>query len=75
LPKLDTTKILFICGDTFVGFEGIVRRRIASKTIGFRADLSHRDPRSMSDLLVEVRPEDLQIMESTMLSVMYDVAS
>src|SRR5579863_2064158 len=57
--QVDTTNILFICGGAFVGLEDILRRRIAGKTMGFRADLSHRDPKSLSDLLVDVQPEDL----------------
>ena len=36
-----------------------IRRRIAGKTMGFRADLSHRDPKTVSELLNEVQPEDL----------------
>ena len=57
--QVDTTNILFICGGAFVGLEDILRRRIAGKTMGFRADLSHRDPKSISDLLIDVQPEDL----------------
>ena len=41
--QVDTTNILFICGGAFVGLDDIIRRRIAGKTMGFRADLSHRD--------------------------------
>jgi ATP-dependent Clp protease ATP-binding subunit ClpX len=57
--QVDTTNILFICGGAFVGLEDLVRRRIAGKTMGFRADLAHRDPRTVSELLLEVQPEDL----------------
>jgi ATP-dependent Clp protease ATP-binding subunit ClpX len=57
--QVDTSNILFICGGAFVGLEDMIRRRIAGKTMGFRADLSHRDPRSVSELLNEVQPEDL----------------
>ncbi len=57
--QVDTTNILFICGGAFVGLEDIIRRRIAGKTLGFRADLSHRDPKSVSELLNDAQPEDL----------------
>jgi ATP-dependent Clp protease ATP-binding subunit ClpX len=57
--QVDTTNILFICGGAFVGLEDIIRKRIAGKTMGFRADLTHRDAKSISDLLNEVQPEDL----------------
>ena len=57
--QVDTTNILFICGGAFVGLDDIIRRRIAGKTMGFRADLSHRDSKTVSELLNEVQPEDL----------------
>src|ERR1700689_575986 len=57
--QVDTTNILFICGGAFVGLEDIIRRRLAGKTMGFRADLSHRDTKSVSELLYDVQPEDL----------------
>src|SRR3984885_2718182 len=57
--QVDTTNILFICGGAFVGLDDLVRRRIAGKTMGFRADLTHRDPKTVSELLYEVQPEDL----------------
>jgi ATP-dependent Clp protease ATP-binding subunit ClpX len=57
--QVDTTNILFICGGAFVGLDDIIRRRIAGKTMGFRADLSHRDAKTVSELLNEVQPEDL----------------
>ncbi len=57
--QVDTTNILFVCGGAFVGLDDIIRRRIAGKTMGFRADLSHRDAKTVSELLNEVQPEDL----------------
>src|SRR5438128_10088540 len=57
--QVDTTNILFICGGAFVGLDDIIRRRISGKTMGFRADLTNRDPRTVSELLSEVQPEDL----------------
>src|SRR6266446_6134858 len=57
--QIDTTNILFICGGAFVGLDDIIRRRISGKTMGFRADLTHRDPKTVSELLYEVQPEDL----------------
>src|SRR5712672_4105968 len=46
--EVATTNILFVCGGAFSGLEDLVRRRIAGKTMGFRADLAHRDPRTVS---------------------------
>jgi ATP-dependent Clp protease ATP-binding subunit ClpX len=33
--QMDTTNILFICGGTFVGLDGIIGRRLGKKAIGF----------------------------------------
>src|SRR5712672_319721 len=57
--QVDTTNILFVCGGAFVGLDDIIRRRISGKTMGFRADLTHRDPKTVSELLYEVQPEEL----------------
>src|SRR5260370_34578768 len=57
--QVDTTNILFICVGAFVGLDHIIRRRLSGKTMVFSADLSHRHPRSVADLLHEAQPEDL----------------
>ena len=33
--QIDTSNILFICGGTFTGLEGIVERRLGKRTLGF----------------------------------------
>ena len=33
--QVDTTKILFICGGTFVGLDEIIAKRLGRKMIGF----------------------------------------
>ena len=57
--SIDTTNILFICGGAFAGLDRIVERRVGKNSIGFGAeDVEHRriEP---SEMLQEVRPEDL----------------
>lgn len=53
--QLDTSNILFICGGAFVDLDQIVRQRTGSKTLGYSAEA----PKDSSELLAEVRPEDL----------------
>ncbi len=59
--QIDTTKILFICGGAFVGLENLIRRRLGSSNLGFRAKLTENrwKKASESDLLPKVLPEDL----------------
>ena len=35
--RIDTSNILFICGGTFVGLDGIVEKRLGKKSVGFHA--------------------------------------
>jgi ATP-dependent Clp protease ATP-binding subunit ClpX len=57
--QVDTTNILFICGGAFVGIEDIIRKRVGRKRMGFGGSLEEKDGRRTSDLLHDVRPEDL----------------
>ena len=59
--QIDTTKILFVCGGAFVGLENLIRRRLGSSNLGFRAKLTENrwKKASESDLLPQVLPEDL----------------
>ena len=57
--QVDTTNILFICGGTFDGLEKVIQQRTAKTGIGFNASVPGKDDRGVSDLLIEVEPEDL----------------
>ena len=57
--QVDTTNILFICGGAFDGLEKVIQQRTAKTGIGFNASVPGKDDRGVSDLLVEVEPEDL----------------
>jgi len=57
--KVDTSKILFICGGTFTGLEQIIKRRLGSKVMGFGANIVKRKEKSIGDILRMVQPEDL----------------
>src|SRR5260370_40489120 len=46
--QVDRTNILFICGGPFGGLEEIMRGRLSGKTLGFRADLTHAEPKAAS---------------------------
>ena len=57
--QVDTTNILFICGGAFDGLEKVIQQRSAKTGIGFNATVPGKDDRGVSDLLIEVEPEDL----------------
>jgi ATP-dependent Clp protease ATP-binding subunit ClpX len=53
--RVNTKNILFICGGTFGGLEEIVKKRIGTKSIGFRRIDNVRE----EDILRELEPRDL----------------
>jgi len=57
--KVNTNNILFVCGGTFNGLDKIIRGRIASKTMGFEADLQSRRENDLDEITAMVQPEDL----------------
>jgi len=57
--QVDTSNILFICGGAFHGIDGVIKRRVGEKGLGFGAKLSLRDERSVGQLLRLIEPEDL----------------
>lgn len=64
--RLNTSKILFICGGAFDGIEDVIRERIKSKenmpSMGFGITSSKSDLRNKeyNDLIVQVTTEDLR---------------
>ena len=57
--QVDTTNILFICGGAFAGLDKIIANRDSGAGIGFGADVRAPEDKSLSDLLVDLEPEDL----------------
>jgi ATP-dependent Clp protease ATP-binding subunit ClpX len=57
--KVDTSKILFICGGTFTGLEKIIQRRMGSRVMGFGARIHHDPADRIGDTFKEVQPEDI----------------
>jgi ATP-dependent Clp protease ATP-binding subunit ClpX len=58
--QVNTAGILFICGGAFSGLERIISNRTQDVGIGFSAEVrSKADSRLVSQLLVQVEPEDL----------------
>lgn len=56
--QIDTSNILFIVGGAFDGIEGIIKRRLGQKVIGFGSDAKNKNVENES-LLAQLIPEDL----------------
>jgi len=57
--QIDTSNVLFICGGAFVGLEEIVERRFGETKLGFNAEVRSKKDRNLSQLMEDVRAEDL----------------
>ena len=57
--QVDTTNNQFICGGAFAGLDKLSSARNSGAGIGFGADVRDPDQRDISQLLVDLEPEDL----------------
>jgi ATP-dependent Clp protease ATP-binding subunit ClpX len=56
---VDTKNILFICGGAFAGLEKVIRARTEKSGIGFAAEVTTKEDRTLNQLLNALEPEDL----------------
>lgn len=59
MVQIDTTDILFVCGGTFENLDGIIRRRVYQKALGFGAEVYSAKDSKRSEILQMVEPDDL----------------
>ncbi len=58
--QMDTTHILFICGGSFEGIDGIIKKRLGHRRIGFTAEPAHgRREVEVARLLEQITPDDV----------------
>jgi len=57
--KIDTSKILFICGGAFIGIEEHIKHRVHVQGIGFESYLTPRNSKQSYELLKQCTPDDL----------------
>lgn len=57
--QVDTTNILFIVGGAFEGIEKLIEQRHETKSMGFGADIRESKSEKYSELIKDIRPEDL----------------
>lgn len=57
--QVDTTNILFIVGGAFQGIDSILKARLEKKSMGFGADVKTEKLDDFSEIIKNLRPEDL----------------
>ena len=57
--RIDTSKILFICGGAFDGLDKIIEKRVDRSALGFGSELRGKSERDVGELLAQVQPHDL----------------
>ena len=57
--QVDTSNILFICGGAFAGLEKIIENRTEASGIGFGATVKSKKQRNITEMFLEVEPDDL----------------
>ncbi|MGH2833233.1 MAG: ATP-dependent Clp protease ATP-binding subunit ClpX [Solirubrobacteraceae bacterium] len=56
---IDTTNILFICGGAFANLDGVIKRRIGHKGVGFAAAIEAKAEHDPGEIFEHCLPEDL----------------
>ena len=59
LIEVDTSKVLFICGGTFVGLDKIIEQRLGNQGLGFGSAVQAKSERKIHETLAQVAPKDL----------------
>ena len=57
--QMDTSRILFICGGTFVGLDDIIGKRLGKRAIGFGQESTPHNELELGDLLQHVTSDDI----------------
>jgi len=57
--KVDTTKILFICGGAFDGIEKIIENRLDRRSMGFGAEIKSKTERDTGSIMQDIQSHDL----------------
>lgn len=57
--EVNTNKVLFICGGTFIGIEKAIKDRLGKQSIGFGTAIQSKSETKIHELLAQVTPKDL----------------
>ena len=57
--EVNTKRVLFICGGTFIGVEKTIKDRLGKQSIGFGSPIQPKKETKIHELLAQVTPKDL----------------
>ena len=57
--EVNTKKVLFICGGTFIGLEKAIKDRLGKQSIGFGSPIQPKSETKIHEILAQATPKDL----------------
>ena len=57
--EVNTKKVLFICGGTFIGLDKGIKDRLGKQSMGFGSPIQPKSETKIHEILVQVTPKDL----------------
>jgi ATP-dependent Clp protease ATP-binding subunit ClpX len=57
--EVNTKKVLFICGGTFIGLENAIKDRLGKQSIGFGSPIQSKNKTKIHEILAQVTPKDI----------------
>ena len=57
--EVNTKKVLFICGGTFIGLDKGIKDRLGKQSIGFGSPIQPKNQTKIHEILAQVTPKDL----------------
>lgn len=57
--EVNTKRVLFICGGTFIGLENAIKDRLGKQSIGFGSSIQPKSETKIHEILSQVTPKDL----------------
>jgi len=57
--EVNTKKVLFICGGTFIGLENAIKDRLGKQSIGFGSPIQSKRKQKIHEILAQATPKDL----------------
>ncbi len=57
--EVNTKKVLFICGGTFIGLDKAIKDRLGKQSIGFGSPIQPKSETKIHEILAQVTPKDL----------------
>ena len=57
--EVNTKRVLFICGGTFIGLENVIKDRLGKQSIGFGSPIQPKSETKIHEIFAQATPKDL----------------